>query len=412
MRRFVLAFVFIGMFSSVSAVPDLSVEPSSVDRNGNESLFAGQENRVNLTFVNEDSEDKIFDVSPGSSGFVDNESVSVKFSESGFDISAGESKTIEAVIETERPRSFSDSSPVIYEYNTSDGMKTNSSKFPELSFNVETRYERTNVSLNVLEKRFEAGFGEKGRSTFDVDNEGSERAFDVNISGSDVNFSRNGFDIAEDDHQLVDFNVSIPLPEDNRTNKTNRTYTRVVNVSGDNFDSRSFEVEVFVPYKEYGGDGSRDRQEEFIEDLRELQEFCNDEENVDLPLCGGEIVEYRNSTEVVTRNPSFDNLSTEEILEIANVSDVSPEEYNNLKDRVNVLQRNINELKGSVSGDVSELNETQRERYNRIEEALEERNELLNETKQVRQERVSFERNIFYGFVGIGFTTLVVYCRG
>lgn len=406
MKKILLAFLVLGISFSVSAVPDLSIEPSDVDRTGNKSLYVGQENRVDLTFVNEDSDEKIFDVSPESSGFVNNENVSIRFSENGFNISAGENKTIQAIIETERPTTFSDSSPVIYEYNSSDGMRTNSSKFPELSFNVETEYERTNVSLDVLKDSFEAGFNESRESTFVIENTGSERAYDINISGQDAEFESNGFGVPEGDYRNVDFSVKIPLPDENRTEATNQTYNRSVTVSGANFGSREFQVEVFVPYKDYMED-ENERQKEFIEDLRELQEFCNQEENVDLPLCGGEIVEYRNNTEIVTKNPTFDDLSTEEILEIANVSDVSPEEYDRLKNRVNVLQRNINEMKESVNGDVSQLNETQRRRYERIEEALEERNKRLNETAQIRQERVRFEKNVFYGFMGVGFLTLL-----
>ena len=404
-NKILLGLIALGMISSVSAVPDLSIEPSSVDRTGNQSLYANQENRIDLTFVNEDSDEKIFDVSPASSGFVDNENVSVKFSETGFNVSAGENKTIQAIIETARPTNFSDSSPVIYEYNTSEGMKTNSSKFPELSFDVETEYEATNISLNVLKDSFEAGFNESKESTFVIENIGSEEAYEVNISGMDAKFESNDFSVSEGDYRNVDFSVKIPLPDENKTNSTNQTYTRNVTVSGANFGSKQFQVDVFVPFKDYMED-EQDRQQQFIEDLRELQEFCNEEENVDLPLCGGEIVEYRNNTEVVTKNPTFDDLSTEEILEIANVSDVSPEEYDNLRNRVNVLQRNINELKSSVDGDVSQLNESQRQRYEKIQEALDERNRLLNQTKQVRQKRVKFEKTVFYGFLGIGLLTL------
>jgi hypothetical protein len=404
-KKIFLLVLVVMMISTVSAVPDMSIEPSDVDRNGNQSLFADQENRVNLTFVNEDSDEKIFDVSPGSSGFVDNENVSVKFSESGFNISAGENKTVQAIIETARPENFTDSSPVIYEYNTSEGLKTNSSKFPELSFDVETEYERTNISLEVLKDSFEAGFNESRESTFLIENTGSEQAYNVNISGEDSDFDSNDFSVEESDFRNIDFSVKIPLPDENRTESTNQTYTRNVTVSGANFESKSFQVEVFVPFKDYMED-EQDRQEELIDDLRELQEFCNEEENVDLPLCGGEIVEYRNNTEVVTKNPTFDDLSTEEILEIANVSDVNPEEYENLKNRVNVLQRNINELKSSVDGDVSRLNESQRQRYKKIQEALDERNERLNQTAQIRQERVQFEKTVFYGFLGLALFTL------
>jgi len=407
MTRNLVVILALGMMiSTVSAVPDMSIEPSTVDRTGNQSLYANQENRVDLTFVNEDSDEKIFDVSPASSGFVNNENVSVKFSETGFNVSAGENKTIQAIIETARPTNFSDSSSVIYEYNTSEGMKTNSSKFPELSFDVETEYESTNISLNVLKDSFQAGFNESKESTFVIENVGSEEAYEVNISGQDAEFESNEFSVSEGDYRNVDFSVKIPLPEENKTNSTNQTYTRNLTVSGANFGSKEFQVDVFVPFKDYMED-EQDRQKQFIEDLRELQEFCNEEENVDLPLCGGEIVEYRNNTEVVTENPTFDDLSTEEILEIANVSDVSPEEYDNLKNRVNVLQRNINELKSSVNGDVSQLNESQKQRYEKIQEALEERNDRLNQTAQIRQERVKFEKTVFYGFLGIGFFTLL-----
>lgn len=406
MKKILFAFLVLGMVSAVSAIPDLSIEPSDVDRTGNQSLYAGQENRVDLTFVNEDPDEKIFDVSPESSGFVDNENVSVKFSENGFNISAGENKTIQAIIDTVRPTNFTDSSPVIYEYNTSEGMQTNSSKFPELSFDVETEYERTNVSLNVLKDSFEAGFNESSESTFVIENIGSEEAYNLNISGQDAEFESNNFSVSEGDYRNVDFSVNIPLPDDNRTESTNQTYTRNVTVSGDNFESKQFQVEVFIPYKDYMED-ERDRQQELIDDLKELREFCNEEDNVDLPLCGGEIVEYRNNTEIVEKQPRFDDLSTEEILEIANASDVNPEEYESLKNRVNVLQRNINEMKDSVNGDVSKLNETQKQRYEKIQEALDERNERLNETAQIRQERVQFEKSVFYGFLGIGFLTLL-----
>jgi len=414
--KIVLALVFLGMVSGVSAVPDLSVEPSEVNRTGNQSLFADEENRVNLTFINEDSNETIYEVDPRSSGFTDNESVSVKFSESGFNLSAGENKTIEAIIETPEPYNYSETGSIIYEYNTSGGRKTNSSRFPELSFNVETKYERTNLSLNVLQKQFEAGLGETVDSTFDIENEGSERAYEISISANDSKFQFNDFNIDQDDHRLVDYNVTIPAPEINKTGATNQTYVRNVTVSGRNFDQKRFQVEVFVPFKDYN-EQERITQEELVEDLQNLEnlqgldrvdEFCNEEGNDELPLCGGEVVVYKNNTKVVTENPEFDDLSTEEILEIANVSDVDPEEYERLQNRVNVLQNNINELKDSVGGDLSQLNETQRQIYENIQEALDERNQRLNATRQVEQERVQFEKNLFTGFGVIALLALLV----
>lgn len=415
MRKKLFLLLALGiMISAVYAIPDLEVEPSEVNRTGNESLLSGQENRINLTFVNNDSSDKIFEVDPRSSDFIDNESVSVKFNESGFNISAGENKTVESIIETDEPINFSDSSSVIYEYNTSEGRKTNSSMFPDLSFDIETRYERTNISLNPLRTDFEADLDENITSTFEIENLENQKAFSVKIEGNNSSFEKSDFNIDGSENSLVGYNLSIPKPDENPTNATNQTYTRNITVSGDNFDSKTFQVDVFVPFFDYLEDDKMD-QEQLIEDLKELRNlqglervevFCSRDGNEELPLCGGEIVKYNNNTEVVEKSPEFNDLSTEEILELTNATDVDPEEYRNLKNRVNVLQNNVNELKSSVNGDLGQLNETQRERYDRIQEVLEEQNNLTNQSIQAENERKDFETTVFYGFLVIAFISL------
>lgn len=393
-RKMVLALMVLGLVSGVLAVPSLSVEPSQVNRTGNNSLVANQENSVNLTFVNEDSSEDIYGVDPGSSGL---ETDYISFNQSGFNVPANSSKTIEASIYTEEEISFNDSISVIYQYNTSEGLVTNQSMFPEVGFDVETEYEETNISLNVLNQEFEGGLNETFASTFDIENEGSEKAYNIEVSGGNASFDRSGFEIAESDHQLVDFNVSFPLPEFNRTEATNRTYTTEVNISGDNFESKSFEVEVFVPYKDYLEDET-EKQRELIKSIQELKEYCEDEGNKDLPLCGGEIVRTENNTEVVEKQPLYEaNLTEDQLNELGNLSGTYSERISTLRERTDILQRNVNELKDSVNGDLSQLNESQRQRLSEIQESLDERNRLLNETKQVRQDKNDRQRTVFYG---------------
>lgn len=422
--KVVFIALLLGMVGSVAGIPDLEVDTSEINRTGNQSVDANRVHEYNITFSNNDSSEKIYNVTlENSSSFqdrmLDNDYIS--FSDNRFNINASESKTVQALVEIPSPQKFNDSLEIPYYYNDTEGndtgIKFDANKFPQIDFAFESEWVETNISKNVLENKFELDFEESGTSTFDIENEGSENAYYINLSGQDVSFEDDNFNISRNDHRLIDFSVKIPKPDENATAKTNQTYTRTVNISGDNFESKSFDVEVFVPYKDYN-ESTDEKQKEFIEDLQDLQDFCNEEGNDDLPICGGEVVRTENNTKVVNQTPVYEaNLTNEQLDNLANLSDVYLEDINGLRNRINNLKRRQDYNRKQLQKNFTSLRTELSQKVKENEETLQDIKDLRNRTLQQERERTQFAKTWRYGVISlvslvlIGFGGLKAYRR-
>ncbi|WP_416006335.1 hypothetical protein [Haloarcula japonica] len=389
-------------------VPELSVTPSNVSQD----LAAHQEHSLEFTFTNEDAEKKIYNVTLEDRPYLN-------WTEEKFHVNASQSETVEAEFYTETPTRVNDSFSIPYYYNQTEGNNTgitfDKNYYPELRFNVSTYYEETNVSLDVFQRNFTLQFNETESSVFEVGNDGSFTAFSVGAQGEDVSFDPGSrFNLSAGEDELVRYNVSIPKPAENPTNATNQTYTRTVQVSGENFDSVNFTVRVFVPYKEYD---EIERQRDIVEYLQEIQDFCSREENQDLPICGGEVVEYQNRTEFINNTPVYQaNFTEAERDALVQYANASSDKYNDILERVRLQQNTIRseqeKTRKAIGSNLTQVaNETRRNSEN-IDRLVEE----LRQQQEERQERRESRRTLtmvgaiflfFLVMIYIGFKVLV-----
>ena len=319
-RVFALLFSVI-LFSTAAAaqVPEFNVVPDTVDEN----LSAHNTHNLEFTFSNQDAED-IHNITVENTSYL-------SWSEYSFDLNASESQTVNASLYTENITKINETLTTRYGYNGSD----NRFDGENISIQVSTFYRNTSVNLSAFEKEFELEFGESDTSVFRVRNTGSEDAFGVGLEGEDVSFDRDsGFDVAEGDDILVQYDVSIPKPEENATAATNQTYNRTVTVSGENFNDTEFYVSVFVPFKQYDTEeAERSLVDQFID-------FCSDPQNQDSVICSDDqIVEYRNNTEYVNNTSVYRaNFTEEERNALRILANTRSEDYQDILDRVKLQQ--------------------------------------------------------------------------
>ena len=373
-KALIPVFVLI-LFASAGAgqVPDLNVVPDQVGAN----VSAYNSHGFEVTFSNQDSTQSIHNVTVENTSYL-------SWSDYSFDLAPAGSKTVNASFYTENITTFNESIRTEYGYAGSD----NRFNGPNISFNISTYYEETTVNLSTFETEFELEFGESDSSVFTVKNTGSERAFNVSLEGEDIEFARDsGFDIPPGEDVLVEYNVSIPLPEEDATEKTNQTYVRTVNVSGENFNETSFESSVFVPFKQY------DTQEEERSLVDQFIEFCSNPENSDSIICSDrQIVRYENNTETVYRTPEANiSLTIEEIRALKELSNTTTEKYQDILHRVRLQQNTFrSELEATRSnfsesfGDVENATEANRAMIRNVNQTV---NEFGEEEMQEEENR-------------------------
>lgn len=369
-----LLLVLFVMFSglAVAQVPELSVSPSTID----ESFAAPGSHNVVLDFRNQGSS-RIYNVTLEDTEWLN-------WSVNRFDVNSSSMRNVTGVLSTERPRRINETFEVLYYWNESNstGLSTNSSYYPDIVFQVETFYPETSVSANAFQTDFELQFDEVDSSVLSVDNQGNETAYNVTLNGSDVSFESSGFELPGGDDRLVRFNVSLPKPEENATAATNQSYTRTVTVSGPNFQEQSFNISVFVPYKQYD---TEEQEEDLLEGVlssrQEILEFCSNPKVQDSFLCGGQIVEYRNRTEYVYRTPkSNETLNESTILALEKLANQETTGENLTRQELrNMSRRLAQQLKKNQN-----TTEQMLEIYNQTRQAEVEEAEKRTELAQTR----------------------------
>jgi len=342
-RQVSVFFLAAVLFASTAAaqVPEFNVVPNTVD----EDLSAYNQHDLEFTFTNPDSRD-IFNVT------LENRSY-LSWDTNDFRLNSSETETINASFYTENVTTFNDTLTSTYRYNGSD----NDFDGENISIEVSTFYENTSVNVSSFGSSFELQFGESDSSVFRIRNTGSEDAFGIELEADDISFDRSdGFSVPAGEDVLVQYDVSIPKPDDNATEATNRTYEREVTVSGENFNETGFTADVFVPFKQYDAETAQNNfADRFVQ-------FCED--YPDSNFCTGEqIVKYRNNTEVVNNTPVYTaNLSedTKEALRV--LANTRSEDYQDILSRVKLQQNTFrSELEATRSNFSESLNENEKE---------------------------------------------------
>lgn len=350
------AFAFI-LFSAISLaqVPEFNVVPDGVDRN----LSAYNDHEIEFSFTNLDSSREIYNVTLENTSYL-------SWNENRFNLNASQTRTVNASFYTENITSVNDSLGSSYKYSGSD----NDFSGPNISIEVSTSYRNTSVDLSTFGSDFELQFGESDTSVFRFRNTGNETAFNVSLEAEGITFDRgSGFDVPAGEDTLVQYEVSIPKPEENATAATNQTYQRTVSVSGENFNETEFSASVFVPFKQY------DTDEAEREAVETLVQFCSD--NPESNICSGEqIVRYRNNTETVYRTPEANvSLTEEDLTSLKVLANTRSEDYRDILQRVRLQQNTFR----------SELNKTRSnfsENLNQVEAESEENTEMIRSLNQ------------------------------
>jgi hypothetical protein len=381
------------LFSAVSVaqVPEFNVVPDGVDQN----VSAYNSHEFEFSFTNQDSSQAIYNVTLENTSYL-------SWERNRFNLNASQTRTVNASFYTENITKINESLESSYKYGGSD----NDFSGPNISIQVSTFYSNTSVSLTPFEKDFELQFGESDSSVFRVENNGSETAFNVSVDAEDVEFSRSGFDVPPGEDVLVEYNVSIPKPEENATAATNQSYQRAVRVSGENFNETEFTASVFAPFKQY------DTQEAEQSLVNQFIEFCSDPENGDSIICSDkQIVEYRNNTETVYRTPRSNiSLTVDQIMALKELSNSTTETFRDILQRVRLQQNTFrSELQKTRSNFSSNLDEVENETQanTRMIRSL---NSTINEygKRQLQEAR----NRTFWMQLGVGLIVLFGVAKG
>lgn len=347
-RRISILLVLTILFAG-SVAAEVTVDPGSL----NESVTVGESHSYEFTFTNTDENHSVRNVSVEDTEWLD-------WSQTGFSINESRPAAVNATIQVDQPGQFNESLSTSYQAYETTGNESNSSGEwvdrvgPQIDVLLDSSWPETGVEVDVFKSEFEVEFGETDNSVIGVTNTGNSTARNITLSGEDIRFERSGVDIPAGDDEILEFNVSLPLPEENATSSTNQTYTRGLQVSGENFQSQSANVSVFVPYNDYDEDQVSEEER-----LRELYfEVCGDGSS-DNVICRGTVVETRTETEYINRTPESNVTLTDPELEaIKHFANESPQRYSNLSKTV-VEQQNL--TRQEIGGLVEVLDEEQSE---------------------------------------------------
>lgn len=370
-----------------SAAAEVEVAPSTL----NDSVTVGENHSYEFTFTNTDPNQSVRNVTVEDTEWLD-------WSRNSFDLNESSSTSVNASIQVQQPGQFNETLSTSYRaWNESNSTEneTNSSgnwidrEGPDIDVLLDSDWPSTDVEVDVFQSEFEFQFGEGDNSVIGVQNNGNNTARNVTLSGQNIQFAESGVEIPADDDRIFEFNVYLPLPEENATAATNQTYTRTLVVSGENFESRSVNVSIFVPYKDYNEDQVTEEER-----LRELYfEVCGDGSSDNL-ICRGTVVDTETETKYINRTPESNvTLSDPELRAIKQYADQSPQRFTNLSHTV-AEQQNL--TRQEISRLVEELEEEQEE------------DEQLREYVR-EQERSDQRTNLFIallfllaGFIGAG----------
>ncbi|WP_313694219.1 glycoside hydrolase family 2 protein [Halorarum halobium] len=363
--------------------------PDEVDRN----VSAYNQHEFEFSFTNQDSSRKIYNVTLENTSYL-------TWEQNKFNLNASQTRTVNALFYIENITTINDTLESSYKYSGSD----NDFSGPNISIEVSTFYRNTSISVEPFETSFELPFGESDSSVFRVENTGTKTAFNVTVEGEDVEFSRNSFDVAPGEDVLVQYNVSIPKPDSNATAATNQTYSRTVQVSGENFNQTEFTASVFVPFKQY------DTEEAEEEAIDTLVQFCSD--NPEATICSGEqIVKWRNNTKYVNNTSIYRaNFTEEQLTALQVLANTRAEDYQDILQRVrlqqNTFRSELQKTRSNFSENLGEVeNETQQN--TRMIRSL---NETINEygERQLQEAR----NRTFYVQLGVGIIVFYLVGRG
>jgi hypothetical protein len=365
------------------------VVPDGVDRN----VSAYNQHGFEFSFTNQDSSRKIYNVTLENTSYL-------TWQQNRFNLNASQTRTVNASFYTENITAINDTLESDYKYSGSD----NDFSGPNISIEVSTFYENTSVSVEPFETSFELPFGESDSSVFRVENTGDETAFNVSVEGEDVEFSRSGFNVDPGEDVLVQYNVSIPKPEDNATAATNQTYSRTVQVSGENFNETEFTASVFVPFKQY------DTEEAEEEAIDTLVQFCSD--NPEATICSGEqIVKWRNNTEYVNNTSIYRaNFTEEQLTALQVLANTRAEDYQDILQRVklqqNTFRSELEETRSNFSVNLDEVEEETQDNTRMIRSL----NQTINDYGE-RQLQVARNR-VFWVQLGVGVIVFYLLSKG
>ncbi len=119
-----------------------------------------------------------------------------------------------------------------------------------LTLHIECVLEETTVSLEYPKVSFNMSYDEIKSGYFIIKNTGSKIAEQINIVGDWFSFDKNNFNLAIDEEKAINFVIS-PLVED--TSDTDKWYNKTIYVGGDNIDTLTQNIDIFLEYSDVAG---------------------------------------------------------------------------------------------------------------------------------------------------------------
>jgi hypothetical protein len=372
----VLTVILVTFATSATAdIPEVEVTPQNVTQN----LSAGHEHYRQFTFENLDDEDKVYNMTFQDTG-------NWEFSPNRFNINASGTTTVNATYFSDVEGWSNVTVPTRYFYNGT----ANDFDGPTLDLETKTEYLPTEIQVEVFDNSFRFQLGQKATSVFRVNNSGSETAYNISIAASNNTAleSTGRFDLRPDEYRIIRYNVSVPMPEENKTEATNQTYEFDVKAAGDNVESTGFTAYVRIPFKQYKQEEqAKSVLEQIMSSKEKLEEFCGQyEESV---LCGGDVVKYRNNTVYVNKTPRANvTLTNETIEDLNNLEDLSTDRVRELEHRLGLTQNTIrnqnNKTRTTLENKFEDMEERNREQTRAIRNLTEFMREEEREEDRIR----------------------------
>ena len=220
------------------------------------------------------------------------------------------------------------------------------------SLEITSTYPTSNIEFKTLTNNLTINHYDVLEGILSVENKGSELARNLTLVSDDwISFNKNNFNLQPGSLSYITITIQ---PKNMTTDKTNKTYTHQINLTGSNIASRSLTIETFVPYAEITNGTSPDQVFKLWE---EIVKFCNEHPE----LCS----ENQTNGSIIYRDKYYNiSLSSEEIHDLV-IENQSKTDYlaraeNDKKetnDRLDIYENKTNTIFGKLGSDIDYLKE-------------------------------------------------------
>ena len=226
--------------------------------------------------------------------------------------------------------------------NTQDIYTLNPDNNVPYTLNINSKLVETNIDYILIKNFFNISIFEIKEGVIQLDNTGNAIAKNIVLDGMWLNFDSQNFNINPADTKFVTYKIN---PDIKYSNQTNKNYTILITLRGDNIKTQTKGIEVFIPFSNVFENGTLGNW------WQERLKFCNAFPKA-IDCLTAPIVEYVNITTVVEATTPY-NFTQREVKDLMDnylaLQETQRQALNPVKEAIDNMNSKINTIEENVN---------------------------------------------------------------